>query len=152
MLLLMEKGETKKVRRFLEDVCERDKSGNLWIKAPDSGYSDPGDCWFNFKRNIVEIGYQMYQLSSEWATAMGCLIRDHFKVRKGGWDSIGYCDDFMTTRPFRASISIAEESLDSGLRFTGHEASIRKQVKEWKRLQILFEFYLRDMWEKWITK
>lgn len=111
VLLLMEKGETRKVRLFLETICEK-IDGVLWLKGPKiEGYRNEAGCWIGFKRNIIEVGYSMHEFSIKWADAVGCGIRDHFKIRKGGWDCIGYSDDFMTTRPWKVNMELTERTL-----------------------------------------
>ena len=67
-------------------------------------YRENSGCWIEFKRNVINVGYQYHEFSSTWANAVACAIRDNFIVRKGGWDSIGYCNDFMKTRPWKVNI------------------------------------------------
>lgn len=132
VILLMEKGESKKVKTFLSSVLEKGDDGTLWSKSPLlPGTKQPYGCWLGFKGNRIEVGYTASWGDDKWATTIACGIRDHFQVRKGGWDSVGYCNDFMITRPFRIDINMTEKQI---LRGNGKNRGIIKLQQ--KRYQV----------------
>jgi len=132
VLLVLEKGEVHKLRRFF------DINPIVFIKGDDGIYSveapTEGDgCWIEFRGgNKVQVGYQVFDLCSEWALAVACGIRDNFKVFKGGWDSVGYCKDFFTTFPFRAKIEILQRFLNEKPNSTSFE--MLKDYRKYKKM------------------
>jgi len=153
VLLLMEKGETRKVRLFLENICEK-ANDVLWLEAPKiKGYGPygPAGCWIDFKRNVIRVGYQMREFSVKWADAVGCAIRDHFKVKKGGWDSVGYCDNFMKTRPWEVNIMLTERALKK----TPERANcpgifgeiMKDDIKKYKEYQEIYENATKELFK-----
>jgi hypothetical protein len=101
VMLLMYPGEIKKVKPFL------DKSD---LKAPLIGNQTiPCDCWDESVGNKIELGYTFGNgfLNAEWANAIAIEIIKRFKVKKAGWDCIGYCDnvnEVKNARPFHLFI------------------------------------------------
>lgn len=141
-LLMASKKELKRARTFLETVCEKDDSGELCLEAPKlDGKDIHAGCWIEFKRNRIEVGYQIFHMCSAWATAVACGIRDHFNIKKGGWDSVGYSKDFMTTRPFRVDMNMVERVIQKGQGKHGGliGKNFNKDYAMYKRYRKVFE-------------
>lgn len=100
VMLLMKPREAEKVMSFFDF----DKSPDL-LRAPVlKGYRDQACCWIERTGNKIDIGYSFGGMNNgEWANAIAVEIIKRFKVRKAGWDSIGYCDSInsvLEARPF----------------------------------------------------
>lgn len=129
VLLVLEKGEVRRLRRFFDTnptVFEKSDGGIYSVEAPTEG----DGCWIEFRGgNKVQVGYQVFDLCSEWALAVACGIRDNFKVSKGGWGSIGYSKDFFTTHPFRVKIRILQRLLKK----THNDASLLESIEYYRK-------------------
>jgi hypothetical protein len=135
VILMMEKGEAKRLHNFVDDllankVCEK-SDVYYWFKAPDVGCGEHG-CWIDFHGRIVQVGYSFSELNDAYALAIACEIRDRFKVKKGGWDSIGYCDDFMSTWTFKSKIWLCMRAMLNG--YSGEFQEDIKRYWEWQKI------------------
>jgi hypothetical protein len=98
VMLLMKPGEANKIMSFFTP-------GTDLLSAPVlKGYDRRAHCWIECSGNKIDIGYSFGGMhNGEWANAIAVEIIKRFKVRKAGWDSIGYCDDInsvLKARPF----------------------------------------------------
>lgn len=148
VILLMEKGEYKKVRKFFDSNFSKGRSGEHICVSPDK----VADCWVEFKGGSkIEVGYTMHAYSMEWAEAVACGIRNHFSVKKGGWSSIGYSNSFMKSRPWKTKIELTRRALRKDPKCAKYVGLIGKTMKddldEYKRLQKLYEFWVRKMFK-----
>ena len=89
------KGEAAKIKAILKEeayVCPEMKKGEHL-----------GDFWVDWYGNRLELGYTFGGGFGfgEWAKAVAQEICRRFKIKKAGWDSVGYCDmkEFMMYRP-----------------------------------------------------
>lgn len=95
LLMIPEKGEVEKIKRIFPDnssfVCPQLQNGK-----------HIGDFWVTWRGNKLELGYSFGSpLNGEWALAVGLEIARHFRIKKAGWDSVGYCksmDEFMCSK------------------------------------------------------
>jgi hypothetical protein len=108
VMLLLEKGETAKIKRVLTESS---------YTAPKTDPKDPypASCWLNWRGNRLEIGYSFGgEFGSEWANAIAHEIIKRFKVKKGGWDSVGYCktlEEYLSCcEPFHAQFKMLERA------------------------------------------
>lgn len=98
LYLVPEKGETQKIKATLKEtsyVCPDIKSS---IHA--------GDFWVEWDGNRLGLGYSFgaMMMNGEWALAVALEICRHFKIKKAGWDSVGYCknmEEFMRSVPMK---------------------------------------------------
>ena len=83
--IVFEKGEAVKAKAILKEAS---------YEAPPCLLLQPGfnfACWIDWKGNKLEIGYSANFAARAWADALGNAIATHFKIKKAGWSSVGYC-------------------------------------------------------------
>lgn len=137
VILLMEKGEISKLRNFFKNNFKRSPEGLYWLRAPQVINERVIYCYVEFKGGArVNVGYQMSNLCSEWATAVACEIRSKFKIKKGGWDSIGYSKDFFDTRAFQFHIEDMEEHIK---RHPKDGSIFRQEIEYYRKYQEAYE-------------
>ena len=97
LYIVPEKGEAIKIKAFLKEetyVCPQ-----LKLREP------MGDFWVSWSGNRLDLGYSFGSwLNGEWALAVGLEICRRFKIKKAGWDSVGYCknmEEFMRSKPMK---------------------------------------------------
>lgn len=95
--MIPDKGEAKKIKKIFPNkstfVCPRINNDQAI-----------GDFWVTWNRNKLELGYSFGSpLNGEWTLAVALEIARRFKIKKAGWDSVGYCktmDEFMQSKIF----------------------------------------------------
>lgn len=97
IIMIFEAGETAKVK-----ALDWDK---LTLAPKVKGIADH-DFWVTWVGNKLELGYTC--CLRDWAQAIAHELCKRFRVKKGGWDSVGYCKDvneFKRARAFGATMS-----------------------------------------------
>lgn len=138
MMLLFEKGEAKKFRSFCDQTFRKEVgyrpdtpdykcvapsiSGNAggMLKIKD----EEATCWIELEGYKVSIEYAAHPICHEWAVTIGKEIIRNFKVKKAGWDSIGYCptvDEVMKRGPFKMEL------------LRSHTPSEKAVLSNWKK-------------------
>jgi hypothetical protein len=143
MMILFKKGEAKKFRSFCDQTFRKevgyrpDFPDYKCVAPPISGNAgdmlklkeDEAICWIELDGYKLSIEYTAHPICHEWAVTIGKEVIKHFKVKKAGWDSIGYCptvDEVMTRGPFklelmRSSHTPSEKAVLSGWKKTYEE-------------------------------
>jgi len=149
-LLMNSRDDLLEARCFLESIFpEKGYTGELISIAPKLDDYTPADCWIEFKRNRIEVGHTVHFFNSKWAMAVACGIRDHFNVRKGGWDDGGYSPEFWTTRPFRVDMNMVERVIDKGEGNFGGliSSSFNEDLAAYKRYRKIYEARIDKLFE-----
>jgi len=144
ILLIMEKGEVTKLKKFLNNNShfEKGDDGIYSSSSPDEG----NGCWIEFRGGAcLEVGYQVFHLCSNWASAIACGIKQNFKVKKGGWDSVGYCDQFFKSRPFQCGIDIAQRYIEKNP--NADHTSITEQIERDTEYQKIYEQRVKEIFQ-----
>jgi hypothetical protein len=143
VILMFEKGEIKKVKKWFDKVCPTERYPDLPI--PDGGFRKDIErgLYVTFSNNVVELDYAIWDdMAGCFATHIGQELNKYFKVKKAGWDSVGYCTkDFIKASGLLAwrykemverskkEGSISEENIKA----MENEAKIREQAEEFYR-------------------
>ncbi len=145
VLLMMEKGEVSKLKKFLNENDHFEKDDDDGIFSSSAPIEDTG-CWIEFQGGAsLEVGHQVFHMCSNWATAIACGIVKKFKVKKGGWDSVGYSDDFFKSRPFQCGIDIANRHIKKN---PGKDhKTIKDQIEEDTKYQKLYEDKVKEIFQ-----
>ncbi len=151
VLLQATVGETDKIRKFFKTICE-DSDGVLWLEAPEIEDYGPAGCWIEVNSNgEMEVGYQAHHFSTKWADAVACGIRDHFKILRGGWDSIGYSKDFMKTRPYKVDMQLTRAALKrkpENAKLPGiFGETMKDDIKKYKKYQKIYEDKVKELFK-----
>jgi len=152
VLLMMEKGETKKVRCLMEKICKKEDDNTYHLQAPKllKGYGQ-GNCWIKFKgNNVINVGYTVHRFCTEWASAIAYTIRKNFKVKKGGWDSVGYSDHFIKSRSWDLMIETTKRLVKRKkcAKMEGmYSSSFKNDLKKYKEFRKIYESTLKKLFK-----
>lgn len=92
LMMMFEKGEIKKVKEWFEKICPADRFPDLPVpKCPMREDIERG-LYVEFKKNVLSFDYAIWdQTGSAFAYALAKQLYKKLKVKKMGWDSVGYC-------------------------------------------------------------
>lgn len=94
LLIMFEKGEIKKVKEWFNKICPEDRLPDLPV--PDCPMRDDDverGLYVEFKKNIMSFDYAIWDnIGSAFAYAIAKELYKKLKVKKMGWDSVGYCE------------------------------------------------------------
>lgn len=96
VILLAEKGQTAKIRKFFNKISEKIDDGiggYYWsLPGPKIGELEIDRVILEINRDRIEIGYNFGQagMPQEFAKAFAQALCNKFKFKRAGWDSIGY--------------------------------------------------------------
>ena len=109
VILKVSKPVVPEAKRALERLFEKgDDQKLLWSHAPaldeDDKNSSLAGCWIEWSniwgKNVLQFGYSSSERNREWALALGLEFARRFKCLRAGYDSVGFCKDFLDARPF----------------------------------------------------
>jgi hypothetical protein len=94
VILMFEKGEIKKVKDWFVQICPAERYPDLPV--PESPYREKENTrgiYVEFSRNIMELDRAIWDnIAGCYATFIGQELGKRLKLKKAGWDSVGYCD------------------------------------------------------------
>jgi hypothetical protein len=102
IMMIFEAGEAAKIKKLDWDKL------TVGPKMPDLPSQD---FWVDWKGNKLELGYTV--VDSDWAQAISHELCKRFKVKKAGWDSVGFCKDienFKKAKAFSGRLSLMQHS------------------------------------------
>jgi hypothetical protein len=118
LMIQFGKGEKKKVKELMTSLLGEPEN-NIWGLEVDIGGGVTA-VWIQEKGTTgFEIAYSFSGYGSELATALAAKLGKEFKVKKYGWDSVGYLtakevkeQPLANLKPFRVLIESFEGLLE----------------------------------------
>ena len=93
LMVMFEKGEIKKVKEWFEKICPADRFPDLPIPECPMREDIERGLYVEFKINVMSFDYAIWdQTGSAFAYALVKQLCKKLKVKKMGWDSVGYCE------------------------------------------------------------
>jgi len=103
VMIQFEKGEIAKLKTLIGN-------GDTLCDGPKFEDWPPPNIWFEWRGpNVLHLGYSHGDTGDHWAQAIAHEICKRFKIKKGGWEAVGYCEnveEFIKARAFGASIKV----------------------------------------------
>jgi len=121
VILKVSKPFVPDAKRALERLFEKGSDPKLlWSQAPALDDKDKNSslagCWIEWSdrgKNVLQFGYSSSERNREWALALGLEFTRRFKCLRGGFDSVGFCKDFLDARPFDWSVESTRRTMRS---------------------------------------
>jgi hypothetical protein len=93
LLIMFKKGEIKKIKEWFRKICPEDRFPDLPVPKCPSREDIERGLYVEFKNNIMSFDYAIWDSTgSAFAYAIAKELYKRNKIKKMGWDSVGYCD------------------------------------------------------------
>jgi hypothetical protein len=141
VMLLFEKGEIKKVKEWFAGICPKESYPTLVL--PGQGKETIRQVYVEFSRNIMTLDSSIWDDKAQmFSVYIGQELNKYFKLKRAGWDSVGYCKDiseFLNAQG--APLKFYKSRIDE-LKSKGEDIRVFEEYYE--NLKIAADFYKKE--------